>query len=64
MNSDWARIYRDELRAPTDLIHNGHQYIKGTVESIESAREEVRARKARESFYCIGMKGKTPECLR
>jgi hypothetical protein len=27
-NADWARVYRSEVRFPSDLLRNGHQYIK------------------------------------
>ena len=29
MNADLWRIYRSEIAYPSDLVHNGHQYIRG-----------------------------------
>ena len=33
------RIRFSEQRYPTDIVHNGHQYVRGTVPASEAVRK-------------------------
>jgi hypothetical protein len=61
-NADWKQVRKSEVAFPSDLVHNGHQYIRGC--RRETPALTLAVRRIRNNRRIAELQAEMPRILR